>query len=357
MKKIIKILIYYLFLLVPTTNKTKIFTTLFDTSNSSGPGRFLYNLDYYFKQHGTGLERFFLRRARSVLIFSLAPFENFYNLCSKNNIKTVLRVDGFFVPTVFDNREYDYRSSRKLDFDKMKVNHGMQLGLLKSDWVIYQSKFSKEMIDHYLYNRIKDYSIIYNGVNTEHFKPINQIPNKIPVVMMLGNWRDEDILLCSLNAFKCFCERQKAILKVFGELDGKFKDVVFSWVAENINLEKNITFMGHISYENLPYEISKCDVSLHLKSGDWCPNAVLETLACGVPVVCQSYGGTKELVGDAGKSIKYERFLYDETLSQKAANSMQEIIKNSTAYQKLARDVALKFSLEYQAKKYYELLK
>ena len=38
--------------------------------------------------------------------------------------------------------------------------------------------FCKKMADKYLYNRIENYSIIYNGVDIKHFRPMPELRNK-----------------------------------------------------------------------------------------------------------------------------------------------------------------------------------
>jgi glycosyltransferase involved in cell wall biosynthesis len=39
---------------------------------------------------------------------------------------------------------------------------------------------------------------------------------------------------------------------------------------------------------------------------DWCPNTVVEALACGLPVLCSHNGGTKELVRGSGIIQEFE---------------------------------------------------
>ena len=48
------------------------------------------------------------------------------------------------------------------------------------------------------------------------------------------------------------------------------------------------------------------DAMIHLSWLDWCPNSVVEGLGCGLPVLCSSNGGTKELVQESGIIIEIE---------------------------------------------------
>ena len=45
---------------------------------------------------------------------------------------------------------------------------------------------------------------------------------------------------------------------------------------------------------------------IHIAWLDWCPNSVVEGLASGLPVLCSSNGGTKEIVKDDGIVMQIE---------------------------------------------------
>jgi glycosyltransferase involved in cell wall biosynthesis len=355
LNKIIKIFLYYTGALLPL-KKNRIFSTLMTKSNITGPTRFLYNLEYYLeKDFNVRIERYVLGRAKSVLIFSSTPFESFYKLCKFFGIKTVVRVDGFYMPTVFDNVKYENKDLKLLDEVKIELNQGMQKALLKADWVVYQSYFSKEMADKFLYNRIDRYSIIYNGVNLEHFKPIGYKKDYI-TIMVLGTWRDYDLLVCYLKIFKkCFKIYENIRFNILGNMSSDLEQKIISWIKEN-NMIDTINLVGKVTYEQLPQEINKNDISLHLKSADWCPNAVLETLACGVPVICTDVGGTKELVGIDELIINHEPFLYDDELVSKVFDKIDFVLKDIEKFKQKARIQAEKFDLSIMAKKYNKVL-
>ena len=59
----------------------------------------------------------------------------------------------------------------------------------------------------------------------------------------------------------------------------------------------------------LPHFYYNADVMVHIPLIDWCPNSVIEALACQVPVITSHNGGTKELVymcGNLGEVIELE---------------------------------------------------
>jgi glycosyltransferase involved in cell wall biosynthesis len=83
---------------------------------------------------------------------------------------------------------------------------------------------------------------------------------------------------------------------------------------------------------------------------------VLESLACGVPVVYHELGGTKETVGNAGIAIEYEPYCYDEEYARKASDSILKIADELEEYRERARHQALNFSIEKVTQQYMEVL-
>ena len=329
-------------------NCGSVFVSILNYNNITGPGRFLFNLERGLLIKKIKIERKLLGKCNKALIISSAP-NKFYKFCKNKNIKTFLRIDGFSVPDYYNNK-----SLRKFDYDRIITNQNMQLGLLKSDFIIYQSNFSKEMSDKYLYNRNNNYSIIYNGVNTIDFKPdIFSHSDKLKLGV-LGSLRDTDIMLLSLESFKKIKLVNKSVeLWFIGSTTDKVLDFINVWKKNNIAISNDIKIFGKIEYDELPNILNKIDISLHLTSGDWCPNSVLENLSCGNPIICFNYGGTKELVGDAGVIIKAEPYDYNINNILKIVDAINLINKNLKKYSKLARERAItKFSLDIMIKEY-----
>jgi glycosyltransferase involved in cell wall biosynthesis len=90
----------------------------------------------------------------------------------------------------------------------------------------------------------------------------------------------------------------------------------YRWLTEQLDPDRyELTFVGR-SREALPRMIApvpsvelarllrSSDVFVTASEHEACPNHVLEALACGLPVVYHSSGGTPELVGDAGLGFR-----------------------------------------------------
>ena len=79
--------------------------------------------------------------------------------------------------------------------------------------------------------------------------------------------------------------------------EGSYKDAL-AVQAQALGLEKSVIFTGWVENTQLPYMINRFDVfalpSYHESFGV----AVLESLACGVPVVATNVGGLPEVMRD-----------------------------------------------------------
>jgi len=355
-KKLLKKILIYSLSFFPFRKRASIFVPTFSRSYKGGPGRFLYNLENGLRKEGINVERFFLSKSSAALIITSSPGDFFFKLCKRKGIKTVLRVDGFYIPEVFDNKEHPYRMKRELTLEKIEINQRMQRDLVLSDWVVYQSHFCKKMADKYLYNRIENYSIIYNGVDIKHFRPMPELRNKKFTILCLGTWRDTDLMLCNLESFRLIRQNIEAYLYIVGPRTKNVEKVIKNFLYKYPGLKEDIILFDFVPYEKLPEVINKCHIALHLKAGDWCPNAVLEIMACGVPVICQEWGGTKELVGRTELIVHTDPFVYERGLALKVAEVLLYVKENMENYSVSARKQAELFSLDKMTKNYIKVL-
>lgn len=150
-----------------------------------------------------------------------------------------------------------------------------------------------------------DATHVQNGVDVDYFRPLTN-EEKLKVRKELGLPTDKKIFLyCGM-----FYERKdlhtllKGFCKLFEQDKNKLLVVAGGSPVEVDQYSKqydspNIVFLGQI---NEPLRYIQCaDFSISASLSEGLPNSILESMACGVPVVLSDIGPHKEL--NVGKRI------------------------------------------------------
>ncbi|MDT0593665.1 glycosyltransferase family 4 protein [Glaciecola petra] len=361
----IKEYLKYLFILVGALVRPKnnnVLVSMLSKSDTNGPGRFIKNLsDGLTNTSDIKIIRNPFKGFHAILIISNMP-PLIFKIFNKLGVKTILRVDGFSYPDLYDNlndvESIRRRHPRDFSLYRMRTNFQIQTSLKLADYIIYQSQFSRQVSNKWLCNRENNYSIIYNGVNTQLFQPIEAINKKKCIVSVHGNLRDPDIIICCLEVFgklSSILGNQQLILRIIGSLTEDVAEIVFKEKEKKVI---NLEVTGSVSPKTLSTILPESTLSLHLTSSDACPNSVLESLASGVPVVCQHFGGQSELVGNAGivinTGVEYD---YSEQMVELAVEACKDIMNDVTGYSLKARQRAeINFSIEKMSQQYSSIL-
>lgn len=197
----------------------------------------------------------------------------------------------------------------------------------------------------------------FNGVDTALYQPINSnkrnkvkkmlsIPDKeiVTFVGRLASRKGVDILI---RAWKKVIRRfPDAYLLIVGSGEEKMK---LKKLATELDLINNIRFVGEV--DNVVDYLHVTDIFSFPSRLEGAPNAVLEALACGLPVVATKIGGLVDIIYDNVNGI-----LVSPERSDLLAQNICELLKNKNYRKKLgtkARESALsRFSFEVVSKEY-----
>ena len=173
-----------------------------------------------------------------------------------------------------------------------------------ADAVVYQSGFTRDWWNTVYGSMRKPCSVIHNGVDLNTFHP--QGEEDLP--------KDLIRLLVVEGSFKGGHERDlynavEAASLISKELNGKVELMVVGnaprEMREHVALshQASVRWMGLVPHEDIP----ALDRSAHLlfpaEINAACPNAVVEALASGLPVVSYATGSLPELVGEDGGAV------------------------------------------------------
>jgi len=111
------------------------------------------------------------------------------------------------------------------------------------------------------------------------------------------------------------------------------------WLDE-LRVRDSVEFLGRYTQLEAPDILRRAHVVLHTKVNDPCPSAVIEALACGLPVVYPASGGTVELVGnEAGVGVAHpDGWERDQPPAPAAlADAVVRVLGERPAYAEAAR--------------------
>jgi glycosyltransferase involved in cell wall biosynthesis len=242
--------------------------------------------------------------------------------------------------------------------DAERINRDFRRALHAADHVLYQSEFCKRSADEFLGEPGGTWEVLYNAVDVGHFAPEATRPDPdSPVLLLAGDQTQAYRVEVALHTLVHLPE---AHLIVTGRLVSDAHAL-----ARELGVADRVDVTGRYAQRDAPALYRRADVLLHTKVQDPCPTAVIEAMACGLPVVYPASGGTVELVGDeAGIGIPHpvgwER---DEPPPSEAfAAAVRRVLAERERYADAAREravdrFALEPWLERHAQLFDELLK
>ena len=145
-------------------------------------------------------------------------------------------------------------------------------------------------------------SIIPNGVDLDHFQPRKKIDCRIRLKLPL-----EDRLLVTV-AHLGHRKGHHEVIEALAALPDDVKLVIVGSAAQGGSAEKlgesarifgvadRLILPGRQAYEDIPYFYSAADCSVLASYREGCPNVVLESLACGTPVVATDVGAVPDIL-------------------------------------------------------------
>jgi glycosyltransferase involved in cell wall biosynthesis len=178
-----------------------------------------------------------------------------------------------------------------------------------ADYVVYGSQHAKRGANRYLGPTPGPHSIIYNAVDTSHFRPIEGAYSShrfsvLAVGLHYIRHRLEPLIRAMPYVLKKYPGARLVIAGPLRSGEGVFDcgpETIRSIISD-VRLGA-VDFIPAFTQQEAPEIYAQGDVLVHLKHMDWTPNTVIEAMACGLPVVHAGNGGISELVGKAGISL------------------------------------------------------
>ena len=201
---------------------------------------------------------------------------------------------------------------------------------------------------------------IYNGVDSAVFFPrseeklvirkklgLNPEDICIGTVGSLRSVKNQALLLTACKKNLPHAPNMQIVLAGDGPLK---KDLVAK--AQALGLDKNVHFVG--ARNDIPEVLNAFDIFVLPSLREGMPNAVLEAMSCGVPVIATSVGGVPEVIEDNKSGILVPS-QDEEALEAALADLIREVGKRRRLGTAGRRRVLAHFSLEKMVQEYHAL--
>lgn len=272
-------------------------------------------------------------------------------------VKVVDRYGDIHFSTVWGDKflkghKHVYRAAAAYYNLNQKKRHGLNKRIAQSiknsDHVIFQTKFAKNMCQKILKTRAKKSSIICNGFNTSIYDHIT--PEDVS---------DIEHLFVACSDWTSTAKRGVWIIEAYKRAKISNSKLVIIGPGIKKTNDKNIIFLGKSSIEQISAYLKNQPYFIHICYAEACPNAAIEALSFGCPVVCNNIGGTPEVVNEDGVIAECDNPFIFKRCNVKVNNF--DINKVSSAL----NDITLKMwniyrpdlSMSVCANKYYQVFK
>lgn len=214
------------------------------------------------------------------------------------------------IPVVHNQNGVFYSAWYKGDWKYQ--NRRMARSFHGADHVFYQSEFCRKAAHHFLGVREGPGEILYNAVDTQKFRPQADTARgrSNGTTFLLTGKIGAHLFYRLQSTLHGLAEARKrgleANLVIAGGLDSATRNATRHLIAD-LKLDDCVRIVGPYSQAEAPLLYASAQAYVTTKHQDPCPNAVLEALACGLPILYSNTGGVPELVGsEAGIALDCE---------------------------------------------------
>jgi teichuronic acid biosynthesis glycosyltransferase TuaC len=193
-------------------------------------------------------------------------------------------------------------------------------------------------------------SVIYNGVDTDLFRPANKnqsrkklgLPNNRKIVLSVRRLVYKNGLDTLIESVPKVAQKHPDVLFVVAG-KGPSRKLVEDRIKE-LGISQNIKLAGFVPDEQLPLYYDAADIfMLPSASGEGLPLVLLEAMACGVPVIATKVGGTPEIVNHMKNGVLVPP-IDTEAMAEATSKLLSEEKLRTTIGEEARRNVENRFT-------------
>lgn len=172
-----------------------------------------------------------------------------------------------------------------------------------ADFVVYQSEFCRVSSEEFLGPSSAPYAVLLNPVDLAAFHP-HPVAGETWQLLAAGTHMEAERVTRAIATLAELRRRgRRAELTVAGEFRWPGADGEVRMAMDRAGVAEWVRLRPAYAQAEAVAMLQASHVLLHLKYADPCPTAVIEALACGVPVVGSRSGGLPELLDAEGGEL------------------------------------------------------
>jgi glycosyltransferase involved in cell wall biosynthesis len=191
-----------------------------------------------------------------------------------------------------------------------------RLIISRSDQVMTTSNFMKDDICQKYGTDPSKISVIYNGINQEHFKQAYDrtalrkrlnVPLNAKVVLYVGRFVERKGALKLIQAMPQVIKQEPDSLFILiggGFTEGSAYEQSIHSLIETLKLQDNIRILPWIPHDEVINYYKVADIFIHPAIYEPFGNNIVEAMAAGLPVISIKSGGPEEIIGTNGILLK-----------------------------------------------------
>ncbi len=207
-------------------------------------------------------------------------------------------------------------------FDKIH-----QLIYKRANWIIAIDRLCQDQANNN--GAAGKVSLLMNAVDTKQFRPdanareqvrhSYNLSNSETVLLFVGRIEEVKQVDKLIKAFALLRTNISAQLFIAG--DGSLRTVLEKQVGDS-KLNNSVHFMGKVSHDELCGLYNMADMLVLPSKMEGVPMVILESLACGTPVVATAVGGIPDLINNGENG-----FLIDDVSIETLADALERTAK------------------------------
>lgn len=305
-----------------------------------GPNTFVFNLKNFLGKQGVNIIKD--ENASNVILFPIAHDLEILKKLKSKKTKIIQRLDGIYYPGKHSPEQIKFNELVK----EIYINY--------ADFVIFQSEYSKRQCFKMLGEVSSEkYKTVINGVDASIFYPgdKSEFSDTIKFVAT-SHFRNLDMIEPIIKALDEIKLNKKFELHLVGP-------IVNSEIEELIKRDY-VIYHGSQDLYGVAKVLRECDIYLYSSLNPPCPNAVIEAISTGLPVVSFDSGSMSELCYFAKELLafvsndlfqKYKDFDY-----RKLMQKIELVVKDFKNFKQIALENSKIYDFENCGKEYLKVI-